>query len=179
MMHLLRRVFFAEAFGNFKLATVHLPGIQSPGRCLSRNRLHSLSTKFPKSHTSPTSIPLPSAVAIQHRPGLNFPSLNPAVQYYHTKGIAPSTHQMYKSALKFFYSLCSLFNIVSPSLLVLLIPHHSTHTYHHSPFIWHLSHTGQSRPTRTTFIFLLTLPAPCSGQYATDPPGAGITAKLH
>ena len=53
-------------------------------------------------------------MALQHRPGLDIPSLDPAVQYYCSKGIAPSTHQTYQSALKRFYSFCSLFNVVSP-----------------------------------------------------------------
>ena len=53
-------------------------------------------------------------MAIEHRPGLDIPSLDQAVQYYCSKGIAPATHQTYQSALKRFYSFCSLFNIVSP-----------------------------------------------------------------
>ena len=53
-------------------------------------------------------------MAIEHRVGLDIPSLDPAVQYYCSKSIAPSTHQTYHSALKRFYLFCSQFNVVSP-----------------------------------------------------------------
>ena len=58
MMHLLRCVFFAEAYGSFKLVAVHLPGSHNVlADDLSRNRLYSFRMQFPESDTSPTSIP--------------------------------------------------------------------------------------------------------------------------
>ena len=53
-------------------------------------------------------------MAIQNRPGLDIARLDPAVQYYCGKSIAPSTQQTYQSALNRFYAFCSLFNVTTP-----------------------------------------------------------------
>ena len=58
MMHLLRCIFFAEAYGNFRLAAVHLPGAHNVlADDLSRNRLHAFHRLFPESDSYPTPVP--------------------------------------------------------------------------------------------------------------------------
>ena len=58
MMHLLRCVFFAEAYNNFKLAAVYLPGTQNVLEDdLSRGKLHSFRARFTASDASPSSTP--------------------------------------------------------------------------------------------------------------------------
>ena len=115
MMHLLRCVFFAEAYNNFKLAAVHLPATQNVlADDLSRDRLHSFRARFPASDASPSSIPS-SLQQWLSRTDLDWTSPD-WIQLFSTTvaRVYPSTQQTYQSALNQFYAFCSLFNVTSP-----------------------------------------------------------------
>ena len=116
LMQLLHCLFFIEAYFQFKLIAAHLPGIHNElADDLSRNRLPAFLAKFPDADTVPSLIP-PSllVVAISSGTGLDVSSLDSTVQFFSSRGVAPSTNKTYQSALRRFYSFCSSFTVPSP-----------------------------------------------------------------
>ena len=105
------RGFFVEAHYQFKITSRHLAGQHNDlADDLSRDRL----TAF----LSPTHLnkypPFLSAVAPPPQQGMDVSTLDEAVQYFCTKGIAQSTHRTYQSALRKFHDFCSTYAIISP-----------------------------------------------------------------
>ena len=72
MMHLLRCLFFLEAFCQFELVASHVPGIYNGlADDLSRNRLSSFLSKIPQASKEPTAIP-PQLPQVLLDPGLDW-----------------------------------------------------------------------------------------------------------
>ena len=113
LMQLLRCLFFIEAYFQFQLSAVHLPGDQNvQADDLSRNRLSAFHEKVPESSSLPS--PIPPTLLQWLTSGLDLSHLDPVVHFFCRKGIADSTHKTYQSALHRFGSFCSLYSIVSP-----------------------------------------------------------------
>ena len=111
LMQMLRCLFFLEAYLQFRVSAIHLPGIDNElVDDLSRNRVSSFLARRPEhiTHFDPT---ISLTVAAVPEPGLDLSALDGTVQFFCAQGIADSTR---KSSLRRFYNFCESYSIITP-----------------------------------------------------------------
>ena len=114
LMHMLRCLFYIEAYHDFSLRCMHIP--ESPtGRPTQSHAMHSLLYAGSRSRPGPTANPtaLDQRLAVQ-RQGLVIADLEGAVRFYYSQGLAQSTRRTYDAGMRRFYRFCDAYNISAP-----------------------------------------------------------------
>ena len=112
MMHLVRCLFFLEAWHSFELVAAHLPGRENMlADDLSRNRLSAFLSKARCPDPLPTALPQELPELLLDLTGWTSPRWT---RRYCNHGIADSTRRTYQSGLNRYLSFCYVFGVAAP-----------------------------------------------------------------